>query len=211
MIFSIIGGRTKWLSEHFRRNIIFIVKNVTLVIKISIFVKLRILTSMKRYLLLFIFALSCLILDAQILDAQSYNPGNFVYQVLSSSQGVAGERLLTIRCKCAGMDNWEGDVCRCAVHALLFTGCPPEGNLPQVKPIFQEEMTVEKQQFFDNFFSSEDCSGYVSKILSTNAKFIKGKKKATFIEVPVVVDTRKLRRDLEKKNILRSLGAGLSR
>ena len=53
--------------------------------------------------------------------------------------------------------------------------------------------------------------GNVSKILSTNAKFIKGKKKATFIEVPVVVDTRKLRRDLEKKNILRSLGAGLSR
>ena len=161
---------------------------------------------MKRYFFIFIFALSCL-----ILDAQSYNPGNFVYQVISSSQGVAGERLLTIRCKCAGMDNWEGDVCRCAVHALLFTGCPPEGNLPQVKPIFQEEMTVEKQQFFDNFFSSEDCSGYVSKILSTNAKFIKGKKKATFIEVPVVVDTRKLRRDLEKKNILRSLGAGLSR
>ena len=210
MIFSIIGGRTKWLSEHFRRNIIYILtfysQECHISHKISIFVELGILTSMKRYLLLFIFALSCL-----ILDAQSYNPGNFVYQVISSSQGVAGERLLTIRCKCAGMDNWEGDVCRCAVHALLFTGCPPEGNLPQVKPIFQEEMTVEKQQFFDNFFSSEDCSGYVSKILSTNAKFIKGKKKATFIEVPVVVDTRKLRRDLEKKNILRSLGAGLSR
>lgn len=161
---------------------------------------------MERNFLILVFTLSCL-----ILNAQSYNPENFVYQVLSSSQGVAGERLVTLRCKCASMDNWEGDVCRCAVHAMLFTGCPPEGNLPQVKPLFQEEMTVEKQQFFDNFFSSDECSGYVSKILSTNVKFIKGKKKATFIEVPVAVDTRKLRRELEKKNILRSLGAGLAR
>lgn len=134
----------------------------------------------------------------------------FDYQILSSSQGVSGERLVTIRCLCDDMKEIDAVIARSVVHAFIFTGCPGDGGFPAMNPLFEGPLDENAVKYFNEFFFvDENAPDHIKTIMHSHKKIIKARKKSVYVEVPVVVDIRKLRRTLENAGVIRRLGQGL--
>lgn len=139
-------------------------------------------------------------------SASVFREDEYHYEVLSSAQGVSGERVLIISCQCSNPTASEDVACRSAVHAAIFKGMPGDGNLPGVDALFKGNMTEKQMKYFTAFFDDGKYGDFIRKVSSVHMKISKGKKKTYYVEIPVSIDIRRLRKELEDNDIIRRLG-----
>lgn len=148
-------------------------------------------------LLNFLLLFSCISMSASTFDV--------IYDIYGAGEAKSGYYLVEINAYVQKKKEINKEITkRCALHGVLFKGYPAsKGNASKPALIKDNALESEKEAYFKTLIE-ENFDNYTS-MANDFMKVVKEGKQYR-ITTFVLVNVSKLRKDLEKENIIRTLG-----
>ncbi len=130
-----------------------------------------------------------------------------VYYVESAGTGAQGTYLLKVTVIAKKATVKDDEICKAAVHAVLFRGFQ-DGSQGSQKPLAGDETAENShKKFFSKFFDNATYRNYVTMISGTRS-IVKTADKKFRTTANVTVMKERLRKYLEQQGVVKALGSG---
>jgi hypothetical protein len=130
---------------------------------------------------------------------------NTPYELSAAGEGKAGYYLVEVSAYVTKKKDINIELTKqCAIHGVLFKGYSGNNGNASKPPIIEDKnIEKEKSEFFKTLIFNK--YGYYTTVANDFKKVIKVGKRYKITTI-VQVNAAQLRKDLEKENIIRSLG-----
>ena len=130
-----------------------------------------------------------------------------IYYVESAGIGAQGTYLLKVTVITKKASVKDDELCKAAVHAVLFRGFQ-DGSMGSQKPLAGDEAVEENHKdFFSKFYDNAIYRNYVTMITGTRS-IVKTADKRIRTTANVTVMKDRLRKYLEQQGVVKALGGG---